>query len=57
MSNMILFLHSLNSEFPDVYKKTADEIARKMLECFQFPPQGMATRHDRHARDARAQEG
>ena len=37
MSNMILYLHSINSEFRDVHKKTANEIARKMLECFQFP--------------------
>ena len=43
ISNMILHLHAINSEFPDEYKKTADEIARKMLECFQLPRQGMAT--------------
>ena len=41
--NMILHLHAINSKFPNSHKKTADEIARKLLECFQPPRQDMAT--------------
>ena len=43
ISNMILYLAFINSKFPDSHKKTADEIAVKMLQCLNPPRQSMAT--------------